>query len=71
MKAKAEWHKAWEKVGVVDVDDYVMDCLLPMGLGRLIKFNGPLMLLNIGKSYFYNFGDRFPSRSDAATLAVC
>ena len=26
-----------------------------MGLGRLIKFNGSLMLLNIGKSYFYNF----------------
>ena len=24
VKAKAEWHKAWEKVGVVNVGDYVM-----------------------------------------------
>ena len=58
-------------MGVVDVGDYVMDMSITDGLGRLIKFNGSLMLLNIGKNYFYNFGDRFPSRSDAATLAVC
>jgi hypothetical protein len=35
VKAKAEWHKAREKVGVVDVDDYVMDMSITDGTGTL------------------------------------
>jgi hypothetical protein len=31
VKAKAEWHKAWERVGVVNVDDYVMSMTITDG----------------------------------------
>jgi hypothetical protein len=35
VKAKAEWHKAWEKVGVVDVGDYVMSMNITDGAENL------------------------------------
>jgi hypothetical protein len=31
VNAKAEWHKAWEKVGVVNVGDYVMNMTITDG----------------------------------------
>ena len=35
VKAKAEWHKAWEKVGVVNVGDYVMSMNITDGAETL------------------------------------
>lgn len=35
VKAKAEWHKAWEKVGVVNIGDYVMSMTITDGAEEL------------------------------------
>jgi hypothetical protein len=35
VKAKAEWHEAWEKVGVVKVGDYVMSMTITDGIETL------------------------------------
>jgi hypothetical protein len=35
VRAKAEWHKAWEKVGVVNVGDHVMSMTITYGTETL------------------------------------
>ncbi len=52
VQAKAEWHKAWEKVGVVDVGDYVMSMTITDGAETWTPSAGSSMPSAIGRNYF-------------------